>query len=257
VFGGRSARVRDAHVIGLIDSHIKVAAVKRTAPMVAEGWQHAMARAKPAPKELAGKVAAGTPLPPRPPSVAQAAPAPGSTAPIKPIPVKTVAVQQPELMRTASLAPLPSNSRKLRPAPASAIPAKITTVARVRHEPARKPGTPAKAAIARAAANQVASAGAGGPMPHAAGKELAAKPRGGWMIQVGAFDVEKDANERLTLAQAKAKAVLGAASPFTEPVAKGTKTLYRARFAGLDKAQAETACKHLKRSEIPCMMLRN
>ena len=77
------------------------------------------------------------------------------------------------------------------------------------------------------------------------------------MIQVGAFDVEKDAKERLTLAQSKAKAELGEASPFTEPVAKGAKTLYRARFAGLDKAQAETACKQLKRSEIPCMMLRN
>ena len=94
-------------------------------------------------------------------------------------------------------------------------------------------------------------------MPRVAERELAAKARGGWMIQVGAFDVEKDAKERLTLCQSKAKAQLGLASPFTEPVAKGAKTLYRARFAGLDKAQAETACKHLKRSEIPCMLLRN
>jgi D-alanyl-D-alanine carboxypeptidase len=59
------------------------------------------------------------------------------------------------------------------------------------------------------------------------------------------------------MAQSKAKAELGDAAGFTEPVAKGDKTLYRARFAGLDKSQAETACKSLKRSEIPCMMLRN
>ena len=68
---------------------------------------------------------------------------------------------------------------------------------------------------------------------------------------------EKAAKERLTTAQTKAKKQLGEADPFTEKVAKGDKTLYRARFAGLDKNQAETACKHLKRSEIPCMLLRN
>lgn len=255
VFGGRSARVRDAQVISLIDRHIKEAALKRTAPMVAEGSQHALARAKTAPEEHAGKVASGTPLPPRPPAVATAAPAPGSTAPIKAIPVKTVVVQQPVMMNTASLSPLPADNRKLRPAPVTANPAKVTTVA-VRREPPRKAAEPTTAS-AKPAANQVASASAGGPVPHVAEQELAAKPKGGWMIQVGAFDVEKDAKARLSLCQSKAKDALGEASPFTEPVAKGAKTLYRARFAGLDKTQAETACKHLKRSEIPCMLLRN
>ena len=77
------------------------------------------------------------------------------------------------------------------------------------------------------------------------------------MIQVGAFDSETEAKERLTAAQTSAKEQLGGASPFTEPVAKGDKTLYRARFAGLEKIQAELACKNLKRSEIPCMLLKN
>ena len=92
------------------------------------------------------------------------------------------------------------------------------------------------------------------PTPEPA-SEPANKPKGGWMIQVGAFPEEKAAKERLSAAQTKAKAQLGEASPFTEKVAN--KDLYRARFAGLDKSQAETACKHLKRSEIPCMLLRN
>jgi D-alanyl-D-alanine carboxypeptidase len=103
---------------------------------------------------------------------------------------------------------------------------------------------------------QVASA-ANAPVPAAVTQQAAAKTRGGWIIQVGAFDVEQDAKQRLAMAQSKAKAELGDAAGFTEPVAKGDKTLYRARFAGLDKSQAETACKSLKRSEIPCMMLRN
>ena len=77
------------------------------------------------------------------------------------------------------------------------------------------------------------------------------------MIQVGAFPDENEAKQRLIAAQGKAKSQLGKADPFTERVAKGDKSLYRARFAGLDKNQAETACKHLKRSDIPCMLLKN
>jgi D-alanyl-D-alanine carboxypeptidase len=77
------------------------------------------------------------------------------------------------------------------------------------------------------------------------------------MIQVGAFPDENEAKQRLIAAQGKAKDQLGQADPFTERVAKGDKSLYRARFAGLDKFQAEIACKNLKRSEIPCMLLKN
>jgi D-alanyl-D-alanine carboxypeptidase len=77
------------------------------------------------------------------------------------------------------------------------------------------------------------------------------------MIQVGAFPEEKAAKERLSEAKNMAKDQLGHADPFTEKVAKGEKELYRARFAGLEKTQAETACKSLKRGEIPCMLLKN
>ena len=77
------------------------------------------------------------------------------------------------------------------------------------------------------------------------------------MIQVGAFPDEKEAKQRLAAAQSKAQDQLGRADPFTERVTKGDKALFRARFAGLDKDQAETACKNLKRSEIPCMLLKN
>jgi D-alanyl-D-alanine carboxypeptidase len=33
--------------------------------------------------------------------------------------------------------------------------------------------------------------------------------------------------------------------------------MYRARFAGLNKDQAVAACESLKRSDIPCMALKN
>ena len=68
---------------------------------------------------------------------------------------------------------------------------------------------------------------------------------------------EKEAQQRLETAQSKAKGLLGKADMFTERTEKGDKALYRARFLCLDKDQAETACKHLKRNGIPCMLLKN
>jgi D-alanyl-D-alanine carboxypeptidase len=94
------------------------------------------------------------------------------------------------------------------------------------------------------------------PVPVAAAAEPVVK-RSGWLVQVGAFDDEKDAKQRLDLAQSKAKDLLGRAEPFTEKTSKGEKTMFRARFAGLEKDRAEAVCKQLKRNEIPCMFLKN
>ncbi len=137
----------------------------------------------------------------------------------------------------------------------------MTTVSAVKSEPlppaAAPPPTPnVRPGTPGALSSKVASAGDNVPIATVT-PAPAAKPRGGWMIQVGAFDDEKDAKERLTTAQDKAKDQLARANPFTEKVEKGDKSMFRARFAGLEKDQAETACKNLKRSEIPCMLLKN
>jgi sporulation related protein len=80
----------------------------------------------------------------------------------------------------------------------------------------------------------------------------------GWIVQVGAFDVERDAQQRLSSAHAKVGHALDNADPFTEPVVKGDKTLYRARFAGFQqKDEADAVCKQLKRNDIDCMTIRN
>jgi len=192
--------------------------------------------------------------------------------------VKTFTVH-PGTMRTAALSPLPSDNRKLTQAPATANPASVTTVNTVKSEapvqalpPAQAlpPPPGAKPGVLGVLPGKFASAGDSVPVPatmvETAAKEPVAKepaarevkPRGGgWMIQVGAFPEEKEAQQRLSVAQSKAKEQLGHADPFTERTAKGDKALFRARFAGLDKDQAENACKNLKRSEIPCMLLKN
>jgi D-alanyl-D-alanine carboxypeptidase len=282
VFGGRTASARDARVLGLIESNVNVAAVKRTAPQVVEGWETAQAAKDIARKDIKDskeddrtgsapvRVAAVTPT-----AVVADAPAPGSTEPIKPNAVKTVIVH-PGSMQTASLSPLPSDNRQLTPAPAVANAATITTINTVKSEssppqlppPLQPPpqaaaqlstaGPPpgAKPGILGTLPAKVASVSKTIPVPVAAAIEPAIK-RSGWLVQVGAFDDEKDAKQRLDLAHSKARDLLGRAEPFTEKTTKGEKTMFRARFAGLEKERAEAVCKQLKRNEIPCMFLKN
>lgn len=84
-----------------------------------------------------------------------------------------------------------------------------------------------------------------------------AEARSGWMIQVGATDDIGKATELLARAKSQGSRMLGGAKPFTEKVQKGSETLYRARFAGLEADAAEAACRTLKRSGFACFTTRN
>jgi len=278
VFGGRTAKARDARVVSLINNNINIAAVKRTTPPIVEGWE-TVERAKEAIKHpaVASVLPLAAPAAPvaaqaAPPAIAQVAtapapevtpvvaapvaqaaaahmPEPGSTAPIKPNAVKTVAVHPGATMQTASLSPLPSDNRKLTPGVGAKS---VTTVATVKNENVKSDTIGVLSA-------KVASAAPAATSVYAVASDTAAtRPRaGGWMIQVGAFPEEKEAKDRLSTCQSKVKDQLAKAEPFTEKTVKGDKSLYRARFAGLDKDQAEAACKALKHSDIPCMLLKN
>jgi D-alanyl-D-alanine carboxypeptidase len=82
--------------------------------------------------------------------------------------------------------------------------------------------------------------------------------RAGWIVQIGAFDIEREAQQRLSSARAKVSDVLNHAQSFTEAVSKGEKTLYRARLAGFQqKEDAEAACKQLKQNDFDCIILKN
>jgi D-alanyl-D-alanine carboxypeptidase len=83
------------------------------------------------------------------------------------------------------------------------------------------------------------------------------RARGGWLIQIGAYEGEDEARQHLSEAKLKIPSILAAADPFTERVQKGDRALYRARFAGFDRAMAETACRQLKRSDIACITVKN
>jgi D-alanyl-D-alanine carboxypeptidase len=74
----------------------------------------------------------------------------------------------------------------------------------------------------------------------------------GWIVQIGASDDAGKANDLLIRARAQNRSTLGAAKAVTEKVRRREGYLYRARFAGLDAASAEQACRSLKRSGFTC-----
>jgi D-alanyl-D-alanine carboxypeptidase len=137
----------------------------------------------------------------------------------------------------------------------------------VRLSPSPKQPEAVPAVIAQPAAPAPALGFAPTPAPVAAPVAMVAAPQApapkpqqvhsGWMIQVGAYQAEQEAKQRLAAVQNKASKILSGADPFTETVDKGGTTYYRARFAGLDKDKAEAACKYLKRNDVDCVPIKN
>lgn len=182
--------------------------------------------------------------PPRPlTEIASAAAAADVSVPARQAsPAATLAMPKPQAVPTSTVA-VPA-------AAAETAPAKFVESGPAQMEPAQIEQTPAETTAdvsAGSAPEQTASAISAEPI-HA---------HSGWMIQIGAFDDEDEAKQHLSDAQLKARAALAAKDPFTEKVQKGDKALYRARFAGFDKATAEAACRTLKRSDFACMALKD
>jgi D-alanyl-D-alanine carboxypeptidase len=235
------------------------------------------------------RAAAGSTDPIRPVLVKTLSVKAGTTASLAPMHVSAPAPTEPAPVRAAAPVAAPAPVVAVKPEPPTPQPAPVV-VAAAKPEPApvpfpppvaakieaplpalvtaSKPDVPALsfapiAAKAEPAAAPVASparVAAAEPAPAPARASApAAKPqhRSGWIIQVGAFPGEQEAKKRLASAQTKAAKLLTKAEAFTETVEKGGTTLYRARFAGLDKDSAEAACKYLKRNDVECVTIKN
>jgi len=270
VLGGSSAGSRDARMRELLSQHVASAATKRTAPLIAEAAPSKIDTAKAEPPVVQRTAAADTParsekdggqrfdlasassvpvhldLPATPPTAAPRA-APGSSDPIQPVMVKTFNVKGNNAAQAAAPTPFAGLPRPSGPArtPATASEALPPP------PPGARPGVlgtlPANVAMAASPADQTPAA------------SQTAKPRarGGWIIQVGAYPDEDEAKRRLGTVKIKALRLLSEADPFTEPTVKDGATYYRARFAGLDKDQAEAVCKFLKRNDVECVAIKN
>jgi len=201
---------------------------------------------------------------------------PGSTEPMKPVRVKTVQVRAGSVRLasaepTAAVPPVDGatgTARDIAPETSGSV----GTRASMPPQPANfgtgqgilgvlpASSLPASTSQAMAHADIPPKAQPRTTQPQAIQQNGAVKPvatHSGWIIQVGALETESEARERLDAARGRARGVLGKADPFTEPVGKGNKKLYRARFAGLDRDEAEAVCRTLKRSDLPCITIKN
>ncbi len=198
---------------------------------------------------------------------------PGSSEPMKPVKVKTVQIKagQVKLAAAGPSQPAPPitsaiPARTEVPETSNAVVAKAENgkdVARADlppQPPGHGTGNGILGVLSASSLSSPSQAMAyADPSPHASSSP--SKPEvthTGWIIQVGALDSESEALQRIEAARNQAHGLLNKADPFTEPVvAKGDRKLYRARFAGLDRDQAEAVCRTLKRSDISCITMHN
>ena len=179
-------------------------------------------------------------------------PDPVKLEPVRPEPARTALPPQPPGHGTGNgiLGVLPASSLAAAPAPQQPVPAVVAAP------------QPASAPVVVAAA-QPAPPPAPAPapvQPQVIQQNGAIKPvvHTGWIVQVGALETEDEAQQRIQAAKNSARGLLNKADSFTEPViAKDNRKLFRARFAGLERDQAEAVCRALKRSDIPCITGRN
>jgi D-alanyl-D-alanine carboxypeptidase len=284
VMGGRTAGARDRIMENLIADHIAEAATARAATMVADASPDEKPLARAAPLET-------PPIRPRPDAVAASvsarAPTARSAEPV--IAEGDNAAEDDEAPNVQAAAFAPTGAATpVEPAPAAPIsppsakappqdretPADLGWVkgpdgiaAAGERQSARPPETggapaarpPGPEAEARLTASEEATIAARAPaqVPTEAQDRDGGAPPGGWMIQIGATDDPAKAMALLIRAREQNRSVLAAATPVTEKVRMGAGAIYRARFAVLDAASAESACRSLKRNGFSCFPARD
>jgi D-alanyl-D-alanine carboxypeptidase len=268
VMGGRSAAARDRVMENLIADHIAEASTVPTANLIAEAPDSEEAASAPAPAAVpayrpqAPIVAAKVPttVPSARAVASQIAEGDEDDAATDPTPALQVAAvkTRPVASRPARLEPAVA----ARTAPETAKTAPDTMrVASIERAPAQlgwKKGPDRAAKKADAAALKTGPKGGTTIAARSSDDEEDATPaRGGWIIQIGATDDAAKATALLDKARQRHDALLAGATPVTEKVHKAGGTLYRARFAGLEEASAQSACRSLKRSGFSCFAARN
>lgn len=245
VLGGRTGAHRDNIMASLVEDTLPRAyAGARTAPPVAVA-----ATARPRPAVVAAAPAADTArpaaVPGKPldlnaarPVTASAYASTSTPAAFRWVEGDAAAMRPPAAVpqqaAAAAASPVGKMQDRIEPVVTASLPAAETRIAR---------SAPASAAPAAALASSA--------------RPTAATPSSPWVIQIGATDDESKAKAILAQAKARSQKVLRNAEPFTQKIVRDGNTLFRARFAGFEEADAaQNACKALKRSGIACFATR-
>jgi D-alanyl-D-alanine carboxypeptidase len=283
VMGGRSAGARDQIMVNLIGDHLAEASTSHTATLIAdaspveETGDRARSVEAPPPRphlvaiatNPTGRVAAARSVEPPiaegdnaaedeivpPVQVAAIAPADGSA------PAQAASIQA--IAKAAPVASLELGGATN----ADRVGGAITRQAAHPAETSKLPTPRAKSQASAAGRAVSAKARFNAPSPTPDARPVAhgrtrvdnrdaATGSGGWIVQVGATDNENKANALLARARDRNR-MLASAKPVTEKVRRGQDVLYRARFAGLDSASAESACRSLKRDGFSCFAARD
>lgn len=232
VFGGRSGRSRDDHMVDLLQRFMPQASTRDGAPLVASRSSLGQAT------QVAGLPRQG-PVPDRRPMETQIderiALAYGSDAgaAIGRMPQPT---SRPVVGRAALAAALVEERPAMRmPTPTAGV---------------RFPVPPAAIPVGRDLDPNTTGS--------LASASIASGPSSPWVVQIAAAPASSQAMSMLAEAKSKVGGPLASAEPFTEAVKSGSQTLYRARFAGFSsKNEAWDACAALKRSAYNCYAVAN
>jgi D-alanyl-D-alanine carboxypeptidase len=80
---------------------------------------------------------------------------------------------------------------------------------------------------------------------------------GGFLIQIGAYNSQAEAERQLARARTRAPRLLDARAPMTQQVTQGDRQLFRARYGGFAAvAGAAQACQALLRHGIACLVIK-
>jgi D-alanyl-D-alanine carboxypeptidase len=251
VLGGRTAGARDRIMADLIEEHIDSGSGVRTARAVTEDEQEEERSPVPTPLAPLAQRDEGDE------SAEDSAPEPG---PIHAAAPTHVASAQP---------PAQERVERARPAFVSGVHKHVEAATEAKGRAGQRAKAKVKAAASsdgsttstvakNATHHDTAATTTPSALRHAdtaAASKSDHPARAGWMIQIGAAEDADKANAMLS----KARIHLGGvtAKGFTEKVKKGSGTLWRARFAGLEEQSAQSACKALKRSGFSCFATKN
>ena len=260
VMGGNTAGQRDAHMRDLIERHIVEASLKRPEVTVAQAQaakpetaaqngeaMQARAEVRSAPRAERSEASTGPRLPPR-------------IVVVPVVPLATLGATPITPPQTAAAdAPMQPNPVKTVPVRAAALPIPIPQIDAYASAPELGPSVALESNPLRGPAedkpvdDEARSTGATGNI-----NTPSSEPRRpGWSVQVGAFDDETEAHQRLQAARSKVGELLAGAEPYTERTVKADKTFYRARFSGLDRTKADAVCRILHRSDVACIAIKN
>jgi D-alanyl-D-alanine carboxypeptidase len=262
VFGGDTARERNAKMQSLLNAAFAKASTKvtRKPALVARAPQPRAARP---PVQVAEAPRAPEPPPPAaaPPPSARERDTAIAVARVRPVRIgsepRGARLQRIELAPSAP-PPVFAVAGAGGSMPAPRLPAATQAFPRfVPETGALQPST------LQAQAAQLETAGSEPPAPRPVAalaperpRAPAARSRGPFEIQIGAFGDSAEAERRMAAARERAGGMLDPYRGVAVPVQSGASKLYRARFRGFDATAANDTCSRLRSLKIDCFVIK-